>query len=241
MALVTLALLATLLLQLPAAEPQHRVQAADCVEQACQALSEIEFIVASSDHDLRLDLGTVSQHRRRVCTLTEDSCLPLSLDINLAMLQNDTRRIFAELEPHIGDCRHHEGEELVSLGLEFLLCSPGSSLLPLLLSCLLLLGSLGTVSLTGAVVLVLVLVLSLVSWRQQVAWCEDLLRVWSLHQERVATIYTLPGHQQYQQYQPSSVQLVQHNQLFGNWIFEKFQNILKFFFKQFYMKINKHN
>ena len=238
MALVTLVTLATLLLlQLPAAEPQHRVQAADSVEQACQALREIEFIVASSDHDLRLDLGTVSQHRRRVCTLTEDSCLPLSPDINLAMLQNDTRRIFAELEPHIGDCRHHEGEELVSLGLEFLLSSPGSSLLPLLLSCLLLLGSLGTVSLTGAVVLVL----SLVSWRQQVAWCEDLLRVWCLYQERVATIYTLPGTQQYQQYQPSSVQLVQHNQLFGNWIFEKFQNILKFFFKQFYMKINKHN
>ena len=237
MALVTLALLAllaTLLLQLPAAEPQHRVQAADSVEQACQALREIEFIVASSDHDLRLDLGTVSQHRRRVCTLTEDSCLPLSPDINLAMLQNDTRRIFAELEPHIGDCHHHEGQELVSLGLEFLLSSPGSSLLPLLLSCLLLLGSLGTVSLTGAVVLVL----SLVSWRQQVAWCEDLLRVWSLHQERVATIYTLPGTQQYQ---PSSAQLVQHNQLFGNWIFEKFHNILKFFFKQFYMKINNHN
>ena len=241
MALVTmviLALLVTLLLQLPAAEPQHRVQAADSVEQACQALREIEFIVASSDHDLRLDLGTVSQHRRTVCMLAaEDSCLPLSPDINLAMLQNDTRRIFAELEPHIGDCRHHEGEELVSLGLEFLLSSPGSSLLPLLLSCLLLLGSLGTVSLTGAVVLVL----SLVSWRQQVAWCEDLLRVWSLYQERVATIYTLPGHQQYQQYQPSSVQLVQHNQLFGNWIFEKFHNILKFFFKQFYMKINNHN
>ena len=85
---------------------------------------------------------------------------------------------------------------------------------------------------------------ALVSWRQQVAWCEDLLRVWSLYQERVATIYTLPGHQQYQQYQqyqPSSVQLVQDNQLFGNWIFEKFQNILTFFFKQFYMKIDNHN
>ena len=214
MAQVTLATL--LLLQLPAAEPQHRVQAAGSVDQACQALREIEFIVASSNHDLRLDLGTVSQHRRTVCTLAEDSCLSLSPDINLAMLQNDTRRIFAELEPHIGDCHHQEEEEeLVSLGLEFLLSSPGSSLLPLMLSCLLLLGSLRTVSLTGAAVLVL----SLVSWRQQVAWCEDLLRVWSLYQERVATIYTLPGHQQYQHHQPSSVQLVQHNQLFGNWIF----------------------
>ena len=219
MAQVTLAPL--LLLHLLAAEPQHRVQAAGSVDQACQALREIEFIVASSDHCLRLDLGTVSQHRRTVCTLAEDSCLSLSPDINMAMLQNDTRRIFAELEPHIGDCRHYEEEELVSLGLEFLLSSPGSSLLPLLLSCLLLPGSLRTVSLTGAAVLVVVVV-SLVSWRQQVAWCEDLLRVWSLYQERVATIYTLPGHQQhhqYQQYQPSSVQLVQHNQLFGNWIF----------------------
>ena len=131
----------------------------------------------------------------------------------------------------------------MSLGLEFLLSSPGSSLLPLLLSCLLLPGSLRTVSLTGAAVLVVVVV-SLVSWRQQVAWCEDLLRVWSLYQERVATIYTLPGHQQYQQYQqcqPSSAQLVQHNQLFRNWIFEKFYNILTFFFKQFYKKIENHN
>ena len=87
----------------------------------------------------------------------------------------------------------------------------------------------------------LVLVYTLVSWRQQVAWCEDLLRVWSLYQERVATIYTLPGHMQYQQYQPSSGQLVQDNQLFGNWIFEKFHNILTFFFKQFYIKIDNHN
>ena len=125
----------------------------------------------------------------------------------------------------------------MSLGLEFLLSSPGSSLLPLLLSCLLLLGTLTRAAL-------LVLVYTLVSWRQQVAWCEDLLRVWSLYQERVATIYTLPGHQQYQQYQqcqPSSAQLVQHNQLFRNWIFEKFYNILTFFFKQFYKKIENHN
>ena len=158
----------------------------------------------------------------------------------MAMLQNDTLRIFAELEAHIGDCHHYEEEELVSLGLEFLLSSPGSSLLPLLLSCLLLPGSLRTVSLTGAAVVVVVVV-SLVSWRQQVAWCEDLLRVWSLYQERVATIYTLPGHQQYQQYQPSSAQLVQHNQLFRNWIFEKFYNILTSFFKRFYIKIDNHN
>ena len=103
----------------------------------------------------------------------------------------------------------------MSLGLEFLLSSPGSSLLPLLLSCLLLLGTLTRAALLGG----LVLVYTLVSWRQQVAWCEDLLRVWSLYQERVATIYTLPGHMQYQHHQPSSVQLVQHNQLFGNWIF----------------------
>ena len=178
MAQVTLALATLLLLQLPAAEPQHRVQAAGSVDQACQALTEIEFILASSDHDLRLDLGTVSQHRRTVCTLAEDGCLSLSPDINMAMLQNDTRRIFAELEPHIGDCRHYEEEEeLVSLGLEFLLSSPGSSLLPLLLSCLLLLGTLTRAALLGG----LVLVVSLVSWRQQVAWCEDLLRVWSLY------------------------------------------------------------
>ena len=125
----------------------------------------------------------------------------------------------------------------MSLGLEFLLSSPGSSLLPLLLSCLLLLGTLTRAALLGG--MVLVLVVSLVSWRQQVAWCEDLLRVWSLYQERVSTIYTLPGHQQCQ---PSSAQLVQHNQLFRNWIFEKFYNILTFFFKQFlqfYMKIDR--
>ena len=113
MAQVTLALATLLLLQLPAAEPQHRVQAAGSVDRACQALTEIEFIVAGSDHDLRLDLGTVSQHRRTVCTLAEDSCLSLSPDINMAMLQNDTLRIFAELEPHIGDCRHHEEEEVL--------------------------------------------------------------------------------------------------------------------------------
>ena len=113
MAQVTLALATLLLLQLPAAESQHHVQAAGSVDQACQALREIEFIVASSNHDLRLDLGTVSQHRRTVCTLAEDSCLSLSPDINMAMLQNDTRRIFAELEPHIGDCRHHEEEEVL--------------------------------------------------------------------------------------------------------------------------------
>ena len=154
MAQVTLALATLLLLQLPPAEPQHRVQAAGSVDQACQALREIEFIVASSDHDLRLDLGTVSQHRRTVCTLAEDSCLSLSPDINMAMLQNDTLRIFAELEPHIGDCRHYEEEELVSLGLEFLLSSPGSSLLPLLLSCLLLLGTLTRAALLGGLVLV---------------------------------------------------------------------------------------